>query len=579
MRLKNNNKIKHLAARIYSQETAEKICHAIREIVAQYQFSQQRTDFSEKDAILITYADMVTKPGEKPLTTLHQFLKYHAAQTINAVHILPFFPYSSDEGFSVIDYKTVDPSLGNWDDIQALSQDFSLMFDLVANHTSVESAWFKGFIHGEEQYREYYITIPPESDIRSVFRPRTSPLLSPFDAVDGRKYVWTTFSADQVDLNYKEPKVLVEMIDILMFYASQSARYIRLDAIAYIWKELGTACIHLPPVHLIIQIMRLVLDLASPGVKLVTETNVPHKDNISYFGNGKDEAQLVYNFSLPPLTLHAFHSGNSEVFTRWAATLKTPSDSTAFFNFLASHDGIGITPAHGLLPDDEIAAMAKCVDATGGFVSYKTNANGTESAYEFNINYFDALNNPFGKGLPLELKVRRFVSAHAIMAALQGIPGIYFHSLFGSTSWFAGAKESGMARTINRERLGFEQMEVELADESSLRSSIYTALRRLLATRSQHRAFHPNAPQMVPMINPSIITIIRRDPGKDEAILCLHNICAQETQVALGAIPNLPQSAGTATRVIYHNAGRKHDLRNGEIILLPFESVWVKITA
>ena len=570
--------IKKIAAKVYSQDMAEDICRQLPGLIARYAYPDQPNAYSERDAILITYGDMLTREDENPLTTLHAFLKLHAQSAVNTIHILPFFPFSSDEGFSVIDYKTVNPRLGSWEDIHALAQDFDLMFDLVANHTSVESEWFKGFLECDDTYRDYYINVPPDSDTRSVFRPRTSQLLTPFQTQDGIKHVWTTFSADQADLNYQDPQVLLEMIDILLFYVSRSARYIRLDAIAYIWKELDTSCIHLPQVHHIIQIMRLVLDAVSPGVRLITETNVPHKDNISYFGSGEDEAQLVYNFSLPPLTLHAFHTGNAEIFTHWAATLAAPSESTAFFNFLASHDGIGITPAHGILPPEEITAMAKRVEASGGYVSYKTNADGSQSAYEFNINYFDALNDPHEKDIPLAWKVRRFVTAHAIMAALQGVPGIYFHSLFGSTSWFKGVKESGMARTINRKRLQAHALEKELADKNSLRSQIFSGLAKLFSVRRQHPAFHPNTRQSVPMLHPSVISIVRSDPEIGKQAICLHNVSAQDVNVDLKRLLKASET-DASVHVIYHNNHGQNVMDNFTLKLAPFASIWLSSTA
>src|SRR5690606_35016656 len=108
-------------------------------------------------------------------------------------------------------------------------------------------------------------------------------------------------SADQVDLNFKNPAVLLATTRALLFYVEHGAKFIRLDAIAYLWKEIGTPCIHLPQTHQVIQLMRAVLDEVAPDVRLITETNVPHPDNISYFGAGTNEAQLVYNFALPPL--------------------------------------------------------------------------------------------------------------------------------------------------------------------------------------------------------------------------------------------------------------------------------------
>ena len=567
--------IRNLAARIYGASNADLICHELSKRIAQYEFPSYRDNYSQKDIILITYGDMVTRKEEKPLSTLLHFLKKHVSSVINTIHILPFFPYSSDEGFSIIDYKSVNDALGTWDDVERISEEFFLMVDLVANHTSIESDWFQNFLKDEKKYNCFYITIPPDSDTRKVFRPRTSPLLTLFETENGKKYVWTTFSADQADLNYQQPEVLIEMIDVLLFYVSQSAKYIRLDAIAYIWKELGTSCIHQPQVHLIIQLMRLILDQVSPGVKLITETNVPHEDNISYFGNGKNEAQLVYNFSLPPLTLHAFHTGNGEIFTKWAETLKTPSNKTAFFNFLASHDGIGVTPANGILPPAEILEMARQVEAAGGYVSYKTNTDGSKSAYEFNINFYDALENDHNPNLPIALRVRRFVTAHAVMVALQGIPGIYFHSLFGSTSWFEGAEKSGAPRSINRERLNYFTLESALRDKTSLRYRIFTAIAHLLSIRSALPAFHPSAPQKVLSVHPAVITILRQDPDSGKEVLCFHNLRPEGVEI------NLPDSINRnptvhSLKIHYQNSSNKHLFNHGTVKLAPFEALWVE---
>ena len=567
--------IERLLSKIYTDNQAAFIHHQLPSLLEKYQLPNNKKSFSEEDIILITYGNMVTKEDESPLKTLHTFLALHAAKVINTIHILPFFPYSSDEGFSVIDYISVNPVFGTWDNIHSMRQDFNLMFDLVANHASVDHQWFQKFLVDSGKYADYFITVPPGKDTSDVFRPRTSPLLTEFETARGRERVWTTFSADQVDLNYKSPHLLLEMINIMLYYVAQGASFIRLDAIAYIWKELGTSCIHLPQVHCIVQLMRAILDIHAPGVKLITETNVPHKDNIRYFGDGYNEAQLVYNFSLPPLTLYAFHSGNSEIFTRWAAALKTPSDETTFFNFLASHDGIGITPAHGILSNQAIARMADKVEAAGGYVSYKTNADGSESAYEFNINFFDALNDPDQENGLIELKVRRFITAHAVMTALQGIPGIYFHSLFGSTSWIEGAEKSGTPRTINRERLALDTLESDLTDHNSLRSRIFIGFKKLLAARIHCPAFHPNAPQKAPLLHQAIITIIRDHPESGFSIICLHNVSEDAVEIDLGN--NLTFTHDDhALSITYQNSDKNHPLQDSRVMMAPYETVWIR---
>ncbi|WP_027888971.1 alpha-amylase family glycosyl hydrolase, partial [Meiothermus taiwanensis] len=347
--------------------------------------------WSEQDAILITYPDQITQAGEPPLQTLHRFLRQHLRGAFSGVHILPFYPYTSDDGFSVVDFKQVKPAWGTWEDVQAIAADFRLMADLVCNHVSASSPWFQAFLRGDPKYQNYFITVEPGTDLSAVFRPRALPLLTPFPTTSGEKLVWTTFSTDQIDLNFAHPEVLLEVIDALLHYVHKGAQFIRLDAVGFIWKVIGTSCIHLEGAHRIVKLMRLVLDIKAPQVVLVTETNVPHQGNIAYFGNGHDEAQMVYQFPLPPLVLHTFRTGDASRLAAWAASLKPPSERTTFFNFLASHDGLGVVPAHGILEPEEIAALVQQALDHGGRVNYKDTPAGPVP-YELCLTLFDALN-------------------------------------------------------------------------------------------------------------------------------------------------------------------------------------------
>lgn len=488
--------------------------------------------FNEKDAVLITYGDMVQTPGEAPLQTLADFLEKRVAGLLNTVHLLPFYPYSSDDGFAVTDYRAVEPRLGSWEEIARLGDSFRLMFDAVINHVSAESEWFQAFLRDEAPYRDYFTVVEGDVDLSHVFRPRALPLLTPVETAAGEKRVWTTFSADQIDLNYQNPAVLLEIVETLLFYVARGADLIRLDAIAFMWKESGTSCIHLPQTHRIIRLLRTVLDLGAPHVVLITETNVPHEENISYFGNGQNEAQMVYNFSLPPLTLHAFHTGNAETLSRWAGTLTTPSPETTFFNFLASHDGIGLTPAKGYLSSEALAQMAERVQALGGRVSYKSNPDGSQSPYELNVNYLDALGDPAADGEAISLIARRFLTAQAIMLSLQGVPGIYFHSLFGSRNWEEGVAETGRFRSINREKVARATLERELEDPGSLRHTVFAGYRRLLTAR-QHPVFHPNAPQEIIYLAEALFSVRRMTVDGQRQILCLHNVAGHPVTLTL----------------------------------------------
>ena len=519
---------------IYGPETAAAIRPQLAQLLLKYKglvrTAPTRREFDQRDAVLITYADMVFQRKEPPLHTLAGFLGKHLQGVVNTVHLLPFYPSSSDDGFSVIDYRAVDPAVGDWEPIGEIGRNFRLMFDAVINHISAQSGWFQAFLADDPQYRDYFVTVDPAADLSAVFRPRALPLLTEFQTAAGPRHVWTTFSPDQIDLNYANPDLLLAITDLLLFYVSRGAELIRLDAIAFMWKEIGSRCLHLPQTHRIIQLWRSILDIAAPHVALITETNVPHQDNITYFGDGFNEAQMVYNFSLPPLTLWTFHTGNAEILTRWAKTLAPPSNQTTFFNFLASHDGIGLTPALSLLPDEAVAAMAERTLALGGRVSYRHNSDGSQSAYELNINYLDALGDPQQPDSSLEEVANRFLASQAIMLALPGVPAIYFHSLFGSNGWAEGVQQTGRFRSINRQKLPVEQLESELAAAGSLRQRIFSGYRQLLVVRAGSAAFHPHGRYEVLSLHPAVFAIRRISPDGEYTVLCLHNVSA-ETQI------------------------------------------------
>lgn len=509
---------------------------------------------SEREVLLITYADQVSAPGQIPLATLADFAKAHLTNVVSGIHLLPFYPWSSDDGFSVKDFFAVDPAVGTWAEVERFRPGFDLMFDAVFNHMSAHGEWFQKFRADVPEFREFFVTVPGVPDLTQVVRPRALPLLTEFQTARGLERVWTTFSADQVDLNFKNPAVLLATLRALLFYVQHGARFIRLDAIAYLWKEIGTNCIHLPQTHRVIQLWRAVLDVVAPGVRLITETNVPHADNISYFGTGTNEAQLVYNFALPPLVLHAIATGNAQRLTGWAAELKLPSERTTFFNFLASHDGIGMNPARGILSPAEIDALVARATAHGGFVSYKHNSDGTQSPYELNITYFDALSNP-AAAEPEDLQIQRFLVAHAIMFSLVGVPGIYFHSLFGSRNDRVGAEVSGINRRINRQKLSKAELESGLADPGSLRARVFHGLTRLLGLRRASPAFAPSSRQRLLALDARVFALVRETPDGTERVRCLHNVSGEVVTLAAG------------------------EELNAAVVLRPYEVRWERLPA
>lgn len=523
----------------------------------------------ENDIFLITYGDSIKNSQESPIRTLHNFLKDYGKDIIEYVHILPFYPYSSDDGFSVIDYFKVNSELGDWTDVEKMSLDFKLMFDAVINHISAKSDWFKGYIEGKEEYKDYFIEAVESPELKKVFRPRALPLLTKFKTVNGDKLIWTTFSEDQIDLNYKSEKLFLKIIELLLFYVEKGAKAIRLDAIGFMWKEIGTSCMHLPQTHTAIQLYRDIFEVVAPETLIITETNVPHKDNISYFGNGDNEAQLVYQFPLPPLVLYSMISENAEYLSKWASSLELISDQTTFFNFLASHDGIGVVPTHGILSDEERQIMIDRVYENGGHVSFKTREDGSEIPYELNINYFDAVSV---KNVSDQENIDRFICAQSILLSIVGVPAIYIHSLLGSRNYYEGVKETGRYRSINREKLSESELLAEINNVGSLKSRVYRGFKKLIEIRKKERAFHPNSPQEVLFLDDRVFTMIRGDKDRDR-IFVLNNVSSKEIHLKINIA-----KIGLRDEVFYDLVSSEAHKAEGELILdlKPYQVMWLK---
>jgi sucrose phosphorylase len=470
------------------------------------------------DVLLITYADALRRPGEAPLHTLKNFLDGEFRGSLNLIHLLPMFPYSSDDGFSVIDFREINPDFGTWGDIRDLASSWDLMFDAVINHASRESPYFKGFVAGERKYADFFISADPGADYSRVIRPRSLPLLSPVQTPEGKRYIWTTFSEDQMDLNYKNPAVLLEILDILLLYAQRGARFIRFDAIGFAWKEPGTTCMHLPQVHRMVKLMRAVLESCAPGCGIITETNVPHKDNISYFGNGHDEAALVYQFPLPPLVLFSFLSQNARRLTDWAASLEPTSADTAYFNFLASHDGIGLRPVEDLLDGAERDLLVRETLNRGGEIGLRSFSGGGEIPYELNINYLDAIAADAGDD---QTRAQKFLASQCILLSMMGMPAIYYHSLFGSRGDREAYRKTGIKRRINREKFDADTLLSRLREAGSLPNLVSRGYQGMIARRRALPAFHPNSPQRVLRLAPELFALIRGE-GPEEVLVLVN---------------------------------------------------------
>ena len=522
--------------------------------------------WDQTDSLVIAYGDSVLAEGEKPLQTLNRFLDKYLRSSISGVHILPFYPFTSDDGFSVLDYSSVNESLGDWSHINTIASNYSLMADLVVNHCSARSPWFENFKQGRDPGHNFFYTASPEDDLSAVVRPRTNDLLREVETSTGTQYVWCTFSHDQVDLNFRNPEVLKQFVSIIKQYLDNGVGIFRLDAIAFLWKELGTDCLNLPQTHEMVRLFRTLIEQAQHDAIIITETNIPNRENLSYFGNA-DEAHSVYNFSLPPLLVNSLVTGNCVYLKQWMMSMPPARNGTTYLNFVASHDGIGLRPVEGLLSDTEINTLVTTMQGFGGHVSWRALDNGGSKPYEINISLFDALQGTV-QGAD-DLGLQRFICAHAVMLALEGIPALYIHSLVGTRNDHQRVENSGHNRAINRHQWDYQKLETELADQGSSHHQVYNQLKQLLKIRRRQSAFHPNATQFTLHLGDQLFGFWRQSLDRQQSIFCISNISNQVQHLSLTDI-NLIDNEQWQDLI-----SRQPCRPNLQLPMQPYQTVWI----
>lgn len=527
-----------------------------------------RNHWDQGDAILITYGNTIQSSGELPLVTLSRFLDKYLKRQFTAIHILPFFPFSSDDGFSVIDYSTVNPSLGDWENIESISKKYKLMSDLVINHISSRSRWFENYKNGVKPGKDYFIEGNPSDDFSKVVRPRNSPLLTEVRTKAGIRHVWSTFSGDQIDLNFRNPNVLKEFVSIVRSYLNHGITIFRMDAVPFLWKQKGTSCTNLQPTHEIIKLFHTLIEYYFPSALIVCENNVPSNENLTYFGNA-NEAHVIYNFSLPPLLIYTLLTGRCSHLKNWMMSMPPAQSGTTYLNFIASHDGVGLRPLDGLISDDEVDKLVEKTKQSGGRVTYRKSREGSDKPYELNITLFDLLKSTFDSDED-NYSVERFLCAHSIMFALEGIPAVYIQSIFGSHNDLERLEHTQRNRSINRHIWDEFELEKELSDRQSPHARIFAELKRLLSIRKKQSAFHPNATQYTLHISDDIFAFWRQSINRDQSIFCISNVTATEKLINLRDI-NLINTDEWKDLI----GGRLYFNIQEQLSLSPYQVLWI----
>ena len=565
------NKIKSYIRKIYKDNRdASLLLNSIISLIDEDNLTSKKKitpkNWSQKNSFLITYADSIKSENDSPLLVLNQFLQKYI-DSIDSIHILPFMPSSSDSGFSVIDYYKIDEKFGNWKDLNLISKNKNIMIDIVLNHASKSSKWFANFLKGSGQGHDFFKVVKDWNGIAQIERPRSSKLFQKIRTDDGVKKVWCTFSHDQIDLDFSKPAVLLEFLKIIKFYIKKNIKIFRLDAVAFLWKKQNTSCINLQETHYIIKLIRFVSTLIDKNTIIITETNIPSKENLSYFGNN-DEAHWIYNFTLSPLILFTLLGGNCSQLRKWSMTMPPAQEGNAYFNFLASHDGIGLRPVEGKLDSTELYKLIDKMRESGGRISYKTSQWGEEIPYEINITYLDSLKSTFDGDESFQIK--RFICAHTIMLAMEGIPAIYIHSFLGTENDYNAIAAGGENRSINRFIWNKKDIYKILEDKNSNNFYIMSKLNNLLKIRSKQPAFHPNATQFTLNLGDEVFGLWRQDKKRKQSIFSISNVTSKSVRLSLQKI-NLIETEKWID-LISEEALKDID---DDILLKPYQSLWI----
>ena len=567
---KNQKKISSILRTIYKPSLNERDIDHLKDQIIQIikKFNQnnskKKLTISEKTSLVICYGDNVNSNQKSSIQVFQNFFKKNLKKYFNAIHFLPFYPSSSDSGFAVKDHYKIEKRIGSWSDIKKISKSSHVMADIVINHSSARGLWFKNFLKKKRPGKDYFLTVNSKFNTSKVVRPRDHKLLKKIDIFGKSDFLWRTFSADQIDLDFKNPSVLLRFIKIMVHLVSNGVTIFRLDAIAYLWKKNGTNCINLKQTHEIVKLLRLISNLLNVETIIITETNLPEKENLSYFGKN-DEANWIYNFSLPPLLIHAFLFENSSYLNKWSKKLPNAKFQNSYLNFIASHDGIGIRPTEGILNEKSLNNFLKRLKKNGSKFSYRKIQNKSKKVYEANITVFDALKksdtDPNGKFF-----LERYIAAHAIMISFEGIPAIYFNSLFGKSNDEAKYVITGNNRDINRYKWNYENIKKKLNNKDSKQSIFYQNLGKLLEIKRKQKAFHPNAKRLNINLGSKIFCYERISLDKKQTIICISNLSTKLQYIKINK--NLIKYRDLLGRKIFFTIDKK-------IKLDPCQTIWL----
>jgi glycosidase len=565
--------------------------------------------FSHKDIILNSYPDSIISESTSPLAALRKFGEEFLSNTINGIHILPFYPWDTDRGFSVLDYYEVDPRNGSWQDIRAIASTFdSLMIDVVINHASIDNSIVQQALL-KQDYHNYVLTFddqnkPSHDELVKITRARPSPVLTRYalvkDSFDndkatlvhpeekGQGWVWTTFSRSntpdgnidtrQVDFNFKNSKVFIEFLKIILEYISHGARWIRLDAIGYLWKEIGTNCLHRPQTHVITQLYSEILALLeSFSIVLIAEVNEPQEKALQYLGLTEEpESDMIYLFTHFPLAVHAILSGTAKYYMNWLPSL-IPAIGKLFVTVLGTHDGMGQKPIGDWLPSSEKEFLqTTLVNKHGALPNFAHLSGGQKIIYELCSTPWSFI-NPKNSKHDRKIAIRRYSAVFTLGLMIKGVPSIYINGLLGIPNSEETLDEN---RTVNRQRLNESELLNILRDEANINSQILTELLRITEIRQNEPSFDLAGRFKPVTIHDSIVSIILSSNDQKDNLLAMVNVSNEIVNLKL----DLKNLGGNKQRPEIHLVDilaneiirETSNISEISVMLEPYQARWIK---
>ncbi|QTR46497.1 alpha-amylase [Thiothrix litoralis] len=542
----------------------------------------------------------------KDLPDLTQRVNYFQELGVNLVHLMPMMQCpkgASDGGYAVSDFRQIDERFGTLKDLQALAgelrkRDTLLTLDVVLNHTSNEHAWAQQAKAGSPTHQDYYY-IFANREVPDMFE-ATMPEIFPENAPgnftwdeDMQKWVMTVFNSYQWDLNYSNPAVFIEILDIILYWANQGADILRLDAVAFLWKKIGSVSQNEREAHLILQLLKDCCQVTAPGVLFIAEAIVAPVEIIKYFGedaiNAK-ECEIAYNATFMALLWDAAATKNAKLLTQGIKSLPDKLERATWLNYLRCHDDIGLG-----FDDNDIRAVGydpyahrqflidyftgKYEDSPARGLPFGHNDKTGDTRISGSLASLAGLESALEANNPerIDVAIKTIVLMHGMIMAFGGIPLLYYGDAIGTLNdrtYLDDPAKANDSRWAHRPRIDWERAELRKTP-GTVEYRLFSALKKMIAVRKEVAAFADfNNRELLDVGNPHLFVFARFDTTQPmNKVLVVANFDAHPQHLNMEDLGRKAFFRHASVRDLY--SGERPALFNGELVIPPFRFYWL----